>query len=234
MRFLRPGILATSLALALSVAPNARAVDCGAAASTCIDSELLWFSPGASTFFSVASGQTLSAKHLGFGLGTSLQSRPIVLRRSAAGPAGAASVPVIDTQVNTSLMFSYGLTDRLQVDVVAPVTFYQSGTGVSTLNGAAVDVPSNGVRDMRIGAGYALLSLPRSGLLRGLGLVGRFDLSLPTGERDSFGGGRTVVAVPTVALENRFGPIVLGANLGARLRGNTSFLDRNVLFGTRK
>ena len=228
MRFLRTAVLASSLALALSFAPDARAVDCGAAASTCIDSDVLWFAPGASTFFSVASGMTLSAKHLGFGLGTSMQSRPIVLRKSANGPAGAATVPAIDTQVNTSLLFSYGFNDKLQFDVVAPVTFYQSGTGVSTLNGTSVDVPSNGVRDMRIGAGYALLSMPRAGLLRGLGLVGRFDLSIPTGERDSFGGDRTVVAIPTVALEDRIGPLVIGANLGARLRGTTTFLDRKV------
>jgi len=224
MRFLRTAALAATLL----VTTHAGAVDCGAAASTCIDSDVLWFSPGASTFFSVTSGMTLGARHLGFGLGTSLQSRPIVLRKSAAGPAGAQTVPAIDTQINTSLMFSYGVTDKLQVDIAAPVTFYQSGTGVSSLNGSATDVPSNGVRDMRIGAGYALASLPRFGVVRGVGLVGRFDLSIPTGERDSFGGDRGLVAIPTIALENRIGPIVFGANVGARLRSTTTFLDRNV------
>lgn len=228
MRFLRPVVLASTLLVAMSAAADAAAVDCGAAASTCVDSDALWFQPGATTFFSLASGMVITPKHLGFGLGTSLQSRPIVLRRSAAGPAGEATVPAIDTQINTSLLFSYGLTDKLQVDLVAPVTFYQSGSGVSTLNGPAVDVPSNGVRDMRIGAAYELLSMSRGGLLRGLGLVGRFDLSIPTGERDSFGGDRTVVAIPTVAAEYRIGPIAIGANLGARLRGTTTFLDRNV------
>jgi len=228
MRFLRTAVLGSTLLVALAAAPHAHAVDCGAAASTCIDSDVLWFSPGASTFFSIASGVTLAPRHIGFGLGTSLQSRPIVLRKSAFGPAGPATVPAIDTQLNTSLMFSYGVTEKLQVDLVAPVTFYQSGSGVSTLNGTAIDIPSNGVRDMRIGAGYALASLPRAGLLRGVGLVGRFDLGIPSGERDSFGGDRGVVAIPTIALENRIGPIIFGANLGARLRNTTTFLDRRV------
>jgi len=228
MRFLRPAVFASALVVALSAAPHAGAVDCGAAASTCIDSDVLWFQPGATTFFSLASGMVLSPKHLGFGLATGLQSRPIVLRRSVSGPAGSATVPAIDTQINTSLLFSYGLTDKLQVDVVAPVTFYQSGTGVSTLNGTSADVPSNGVRDVRIGAGYALASFARAGALRGLGLVGRFDLGIPSGEDDSFGGDRTVVAIPTVAGEYRIGPMVFGANVGARLRGTTTFLNKKV------
>jgi OmpA-OmpF porin, OOP family len=231
MRFLPP-VLVVAAILATT---DAGAVECGANPSSCIDSDLLWFTPGATTFFSVASGSTIGPRRFGFGLGNSLQSKPIVLRRSASGPAGEVATPAVGTQLNTSFLFSYGVTNKLEVDLAAPVTFYQTGTGLSSvsgsstnLNGGAVDAPANSVRDMRIGAAYALASLPRAGMVRGVGLVGRFDLSIPTGERESFGGDAGVVAIPSLVLENRIGPIVLAGQFGARLRKSTSFFDRTV------
>lgn len=238
MRFLRPAFLSATLLTGLTVglaAPDARAVECGANPSSCIDSDVLWYTPGATTFFSVASGMTLGARRFGFGLGNSLQEKPIVLRRSASGPAGEIATPAVGTQLNTTFLFAYGITSKLQLDVAAPVTFYQTGTGLTSVSGSAsnlsggpVDSPSNGVRDLRIGAGYALASLPRSGKVRGVGLVARFDFSIPTGERETFGGDSGAVWVPGLVLENRIGPIVFGAQAGARVRKTVSFFDRKV------
>ncbi|MBI2394956.1 MAG: thrombospondin type 3 repeat-containing protein [Deltaproteobacteria bacterium] len=228
MRIPRPALLASAVITALTTT-SAHASECGEApASTCIDSDALWFTPGPTTFFSLASGMTLAPRRFGFGLATGVQNDPLVLRKSASGPAGAVTEPAIGVQVNTSMLFSYGVTDRVQVDVAAPVTFFQNGSGISTKDGSATRVPANGVRDLRIGAAYALLGLPRTGALRGLGVVARFDLSIPTGERDSFGGDRGLVAIPTIALEDRLGPMVFGANFGARLRKTTAFFDKNV------
>lgn len=227
MRPLRPAFLAAALLLLLSPS-SARAVECETAASTCIDSDALWFFPGGTTFFSLASPTTITPRRFAFGMATSMQDKPIVLRKSAAGPAGAVDEPAIGLQINTSLLFSYGVTDRLQVDLVAPATFYQDGSGVSTKDGQATSVPANGVRDVRIGAGYEFAALPRKGAIRGVGAAFRFDLSIPSGEQDSFGGDRGFVGIPTIAVEERFGPMIFGANLGARFRKTTTFLDKKV------
>ncbi len=225
---LRPLLLAAVATTTLALSADAGAVECGQNPSTCIDSDALWFTPGATTFFSVASGQTLGARRFGFGLANSLQDKPIVLRRGAGGPAGEVATPAVGTQLNTSFLFSYAFTNKLQADIAAPVTFYQTGTGLSTVSGAGTDSPSNAVRDMRIGAAYALASLPRAGKVRGVGLVARFDLSIPTGERESFGGDRGVVGMPGLAIEDRIGPIIFGAHVGARLRKTTNFFDKKV------
>src|SRR5687768_11360135 len=108
---LRPALSAAAvLASVLAFSADAGAVECGGNPSSCIDSEALWFSPGATTFFSVTSGTTLAARRFGFGLANSLQDKPIVLRRGAGGPAGEVATPAVGTQLNTSFLFSYGLT----------------------------------------------------------------------------------------------------------------------------
>jgi len=227
MRPHRPAFLAAALLVLVTTSP-AGAVECETNASTCFDSDALWFWPGATTFFSLASPTTITPRRFAFGMGTSIQDKPIVLRKSASGPAGAVDEPAIGLQLNTSLLFSYGVTDRLQVDLIAPVTFYQDGSGVSTKDGQSTRVPANGVRDLRIGAAYSFLPLPRKGEVRGVGIAARFDLSIPSGEKDSFGGDRGMVALPTIAIEDRIGPLVFGANFGARFRKTTTFLDKKV------
>jgi outer membrane protein OmpA-like peptidoglycan-associated protein len=225
-------VAATSLALATAVAlaaAPAGAADCKAAASTCIDSEAFWPFAGPSTFFSLASAQTTGARGFGFGLSNSLQRDSIVFRTADASPTGGTKIPAIGWQLTTSFLFSYGVTDRLELAAVAPVSFYQDGTSVSRLTSdTAVDVQTSAVRDLRIGAAYAILPVPRVANAKGIALLGRFDLSIPSGDRDSFGGGRTAVAIPTIALEERVGPMVFSANLGARLRGTTTLLGAKV------
>jgi OOP family OmpA-OmpF porin len=230
MRLTRPLLLGLPVAvLALSAARPALAADCDAKNATCIDSDALWPIAGASTFFSIGSVATVAPRHFGFGLATSLQHNPIVFRTSAEGPAGSVSIPAIGNQLNTSFLFSYGVTERLEVDVVTPVTFYQDGTGASRLAGATgVDVPTSAVRDLRLGAAYALLPISRIGTFKGVGAAVRFDLSIPSGDKDNFAGDRGFVAVPSFLVEEHIGPLVFGAQLGARLRKESTLLGRTV------
>ncbi|MGZ3475399.1 MAG: thrombospondin type 3 repeat-containing protein [Polyangiales bacterium] len=238
MALLRPAFAGLALSLFLAtttLAPGVRA-DCDSIASTCIDSDLLWPTAGTTTFFSVGSARTLDGGRFGFGIATDLQRKPLVLRKNAAGPAGDVGVPGIGTQVVSTFLFSYGVTDRFEVDVATPLTLFQNGTGVSSVTGGSssdlsrgvTDVPNNAVRDVRIGAAYAIAPLPRDYGGHGVGLSARFDLSLPTGDDEAFAGDRGVVAVPALLLENRIGPVVMGAHAGARIRSKTQFFDRTV------
>lgn len=210
------------------VSERARAADCSAAASTCIDSEAFWPTAGPSTFFSVSSAKTTGVGRWGFGVATSAQKNPIVLRTNDAGPAGSVDIPAIGTQVTSSFLFSYGITDRLEASVVAPVTFYQNGTGVSRITGPSTEVASTAVRDVRFGIAYALVPLPRVARVRGVGVLARFDLSVPSGDKDIFAGDRSFVGVPSLSLEERFGRWIFGADLGARLRAATTLNDATV------
>ena len=229
MRFPRPAALAAVVFLAsICARPSEARAECDSAVPTCIDSDALWPTAGPTTFFSLAAAQTLAGKHFGFGLASAVQRDQIVLRTSAEGPAGSVSIPAIGTQLNTSFLFSYGVTDRLQVDVAAPVTFYQNGSGDSRAVGPPSEVPSSAVRDVRVGMAYALSALPRVRLPHGVGLVARFDLSIPSGDKDHFAGDRGFVGAPTIALEDRLGPVIFGANFGARLRARTELLGTGV------
>ena len=228
-RFAMRRLLAPSLALAaVLLAGRAGATDCDAAASTCIDSDAFWPSAGPSTFFAVPSARTTPAGRFGFGLSTSIQRDPVVLQTSDASPAGSVDVPAIGTQVTSSFLFSYGVTDRLEASLVAPVTFYQNGTGVSRITGPTNEVSSTAIRDVRLGIAYALLPLPRVARAQGVGVVARFDLSVPSGDKDDFGGDRGIVGVPGIALEDRLGPWIFGAAFGARLREKTTLVGAAV------
>jgi outer membrane protein OmpA-like peptidoglycan-associated protein len=231
----RPGALRVAaltlavVATALPTAATARAGDCKASASTCIDSEALWPYAGPTTWFSIAPARTVGRNAFGFGLASSFQHDPIVFRTSSASPTGGTKVPAIGNQLTTSFLFSYGVTDRLEIDAVAPVTFFQDGTGVTRLTGTqAVDIPTSGVRDVRIGAAYALVPVPRIATPQGIGVTARLDLSVPSGDQDYFGGGRTVVVIPALALEEAIGPLSFGATFGARLRGKSELLGVKV------
>jgi len=228
MRLHRTLLLVLPAAVILS-SPTANAADCDAKNSTCIDSDALWPMAGASTFFSVGSVETVAPKHFGFGLASSFQHNPIVFRTNDDGPAGSVAIPAIGNQLNTSFLFSYGVMERLELDVVTPVTFYQDGTGVSRLVGATgVDVPTSAVRDIRIGAAYALVPVPRTGLAKGAFVGARLDFSIPSGDRENFGGDRGAVVIPSLLVEERIGRLTFGAQLGARVRKETTLLGKTV------
>ena len=229
MRSLWPILAVTAFVAAPLAARDAHAADCSSSVATCIDSEALWPTAGPTTFFSLPSARTTPKSRFGFGLASSLQHNPIVVRTSDAGPSGSVDVPVIGTQLTTSFLFSYGITERIEASFAAPVTFFQDGTGVSRVTqGPSTAVPSSAVRDVRIGLAYALLPVPRVSRPRGVFVVARLDVSIPSGDRDVFAGDRGFVGAPTLALEEHFGHFTFGASLGARLRKTTSLLGSNV------
>ncbi|MFI5301777.1 MAG: thrombospondin, partial [Polyangiales bacterium] len=141
------------VASALAAPRPTHAANCDAYASACVDSDALWATGGHSTFFAIPSAITVAPGSFAFGLASSVQHDPIVFRTSNQGPAGSTSIAAISTQVVSTFLFSYGVTDRLQLDVALPLTLFQNGIGTSRIAGTTeVDVPSNGARDVRLGA----------------------------------------------------------------------------------
>jgi OOP family OmpA-OmpF porin len=235
---MRPRIAASAFACALAwiaCALPARAsgtTECSGARSPCINDDTLWPHAGPAHFVAVGSTETVAAGQLGFGLANSYLSRPIVLQVPSPGGAGS-SEDVINDQVNGTFLWSYGATNRLELDLALPLTFGQGGTGLAPITGGE-GLHDTAERDLRFGFTYALVAHARTatGALLGArpswGLAARFEMSAPTGDHDQFAGERSGVYIPSLAGDVRAGAWRIGAEVGARLRPITELLGARV------
>lgn len=238
---MRPRIAAFAFVSALAWTAGATAArasgtaECATKVSPCINDDVFWPHAGPAHFVAVGSTETVASGKLGFGLVTDYLSRPILL--GLPPPGSGTSDPVINDQVNGTFLWSYGATDRLELDVALPITFGQGGTGLAPGTGGD-GLHDTAERDMRFGFAYALVpharvdqSLPGAPLLarpHGWGLVARFEMSAPTGDHDEFAGERSGVYIPSLAGDLRTGPWRLGIEVGARIRPITELLGARV------
>ncbi len=236
-------MLATAAALAATATSGlARATDCGNyLLSTCIDSDHLWPHAGASHFISIGSTDTVEDGQVGFGLVLSYQSRPITLTTATPGPGGATA-NVVDNQATTTFLWSYGMTERLELDLALPITFGQNGSGANPITGAmtASSLGSTAMRDIRFGLALALLKrdevdpyppervAAKGAEANGLGLAARFDVSAPTGDTGQFATNGTAIFMPGLSADYRLGRLLTGAEVGLRLRPTQEFEGARV------
>jgi hypothetical protein len=203
-----------------------------------MNDDTLWPHAGSSRFVAVGSTETVSTGQIGFGLLTSYVSRPVVLRIPSPGPAaGGAMQYAVDDQVNGTFLWSYGVTGRLELDLALPLTFGQGGTGLAPVTGGP-GLKDTAVRDMRFGVALVFVEHARPRISaadgsvqaspRSWGLVGRLEMSAPTGDTSEFAGERSGVFVPSVAADYRLGRFFAGAEVGARLRSTTELLGAHI------
>jgi hypothetical protein len=223
-----------------SFCERAGATTCGAPLlSTCIDSDNLWPHAGSAHFVSVGGTDTLEAGQVGFGMAATYLSRPITITSASPGPGGSLDY-VIDNQVTTTFLWSYGMTNRLELDLILPVTLGQDGTGASPITGAAPGnaLSNTATRDLRFGFAYTLVKrdpvdpyAPSSTLREragGLGVAARFEVSAPTGDSGEFATNGTAVWLPGVSADYRLGRFVAGAEVGLRLRPTQEFAGGRI------
>lgn len=225
------GVAVALGAAALLMPTRALAQSCtDARLSSCINSDTWWPSGGPTRFFGVASAETVAAHQVGFSLMASYQSRPVVLRVASPGPGGTDQ-NAVDNQLTGNFLFAYGVSERLQLDLALPVTFWQDGTGTSPLT-AGAPLRDTALRDMRFGLAYAIVPrakvAPSDPASQGFALVGRFTTSAPIGDDGEFAGERSAVYVPQVAADYRVSRLFFGADVGARLRPTTEFAGARV------
>jgi OOP family OmpA-OmpF porin len=215
-------------AVAATLARTARADNCPSQlVSGCINDDNLWPHAGASHFLTLGGTETTARGEVGFGLYTTYLSRPIVLGSNGGGVQGVTDYAV-DNQINGNFMFAYGVSDRLELDAILPVTFSQTGTGTSTVTGASTGLQTTGMRDLRFGFAYALVprrrvdseahehgDLPRPSVWS---LTGRVEISAPTGDSSGFGSDGNAVWSPSLTADYRRGPWFAGSEIGLRLR----------------
>src|SRR5207248_1264971 len=134
--------------------------------------------------------------------------------------------------VDSNFMWAYGVTSRLELGLVLPLTLGQSGSGVTGLT-AGGDLRDTAVRDLRFGGAYAIVPRdrvdPSLAELTGktpneVGVVARFEVSAPTGDQQQFAGEKGGAFVPSIAADYRHGRLFAGAELGARVRPTSEFV----------
>lgn len=216
--------LLCSCAMALG-STRASATDCSGVVSPCVDDDVLWPHAGYARFEAVGSVDTIAPRQLGFGLVTSYVSRPVVLQLASAG--GTETRYAVSDQVDGTFLWSYGVGPRMQLDLALPLTFAQSGVGLSPILGGA-ELSTTATRDIRFGFTYALVPGREPARANGAGLATRLEISAPTGDRSDFAGERSGVIAPSVAGELRIGHIFAGAEFGARFRPPTELLGARV------
>jgi OmpA-OmpF porin, OOP family len=212
------------LCAAAFVPARASATDCSGIASPCIDDDVFWPHAGYARFQAVGSVDTIAAGQVGFGLVTTYLSRPIVLK--LASPGGTSVSYAVSNQANGTFLWSYGVAERMELDLALPLTFAQSGVGLAPVGGTGLS--STATRDIRFGFTYALIPGRESTRTNGGGLAARFEVSAPTGDRSDFAAEPSGVFAPSLAGEFRIGQLFAGAELGARLRPVTELLGARV------
>jgi OmpA-OmpF porin, OOP family len=223
-------VAAALFASSSSWAPPARADACGPPLlSTCINDDNFWPHAGPSQFLAVGGTDTVARGQVAFGLVTSYLSRPISFHVAAPGPPGSTAYAIND-QVNGTFLWGFGVTNRLEVDAMFPISFVQTGAGTSAITGAnpQTSLQETGIRDLRFGLAYAIvpraridpLATPDGASAAGhlFAVTARFEMSAPTGDEYQFGSDGTAVWIPSVAADLRHKGLFAGLEVGARLR----------------
>jgi OmpA-OmpF porin, OOP family len=220
--------LVCSVLLAPSAAHAAEdACDPRSKLSGCVNADNLWPHAGAGPFLSLGSPVLAPPGKASFGLVVSYLSRPIGLRVASPDPDGNI-VYAIDNAVNATFVWSFGVTERLELTAAAPITVYQNGAGLGFATGSADELRRSTMRDVRFGFTFAMLPRPRTGSADGLSLLGRFELALPAGDAAALASGRTVTWVPTLTGTFRRGRFELGLEAGARVRGESQLANAHI------
>ncbi len=121
---------------------------------------------------------------------------------------------VIQDQLTADLYGSIALWDRLSIGLSIPLFLLNAGEGNGFIT-LDPEVASFALGDIRLSPKVAILQRERDA--KGFGLAASLDLSLPTGDADSFVSDGFTIA-PTVAADYVVGDFLVAANIGYRVR----------------
>ncbi len=212
--------MAAALVVA-STAEPARADDCYGKLSTCIDADNLWLRPGSSDHLAVGSGWTTPAGEASFGFVGSYSSRPITLVAPSVDPDGR-KIRALDNLFDGSFLLAVGVTDRFELTLAAPMTFFQDGAGVAVFTGSGATLARSTLRDPRFGFTYAILPRSRKGKGDGLSVLGRLEFGAPLGDGTAFARSPTATLIPAVTGQLVLGRFEASLEAGARIRGEST------------
>jgi hypothetical protein len=228
-RALRLGVITLGLGVCAFVRAAAAAEPdpCARSASIspCFDAEALWLPVGPATFVAFGSPRTLASGELTLRLGAGIARRPVVLTAPSPHPEGR-EVPVVETTSTFTLGGRVGLGHGLDAGLVLPWVPYQSGTGAEGVTAQRADgLARPALRDPRVGIAATLLGrTPDAPFTLGT----KLELALPLGDASALAGNAGPTLAPALAAELAVNRLILGAELGARMRRAVQFADVNI------
>lgn len=167
-------------------------------------------------------------RQLGVGIMTTYLSGPLTLVVPTASPT-PNKVTAVGHLFDATVLAWMGVTPGFEIGVAVPFTAYRDGLGISPLTSEhSASLPAFGLRDIRLGATYALVDTGRPDDGARFRLAGRLELSLPTGHREAFATNGGLVAVPTLTSSVELGRIFFQGGVGARLRGTEDLVGMRV------
>lgn len=138
-------------------------------------------------------------------------------------------LPSVGSRVTTSLGGSVFAWNRLALDAVLPISWYQDGGGAALVGGAPL--PTSSLGDLRVGlTGMVYRTRDIRGLdfEDGMAIGVRGGLHLPTATTAGFAGSTSPVGVLSSTLSLRKGRFLGSFMLGARIREASDYLDLRV------
>jgi outer membrane protein OmpA-like peptidoglycan-associated protein len=201
------------LALLLATGGTARA----AGATT--DGELFHPAPGWDRYLSQQGAGDPGHLLLGLGAWMSYADQPLI-----ASPSNAH---VIDTRLGLDITASLGVWHRMLFWADMPFVPHQTGT--LTPIGGSMNLPDNGVGDLRLGA-KGLLGTAHQGEADFGFALGGFA-SLPTGSQENFTGSQAYGQIGPM-VEVRVGDFSAAINVAAVLREDKSVWSSNLKVGS--
>ncbi len=174
-----------TLLFALTLALSAPGVASTASAQRVYDLERFTPAPDSDGFLGITGTRTPGPWNVNFGLFTTYQSNPFVLRRTSDG----TTTPVISDRVTSDLFVEVGILGRFALVLDASVIAFQQANGPFYDGGAALPVVA--IRDPRVLARARLLgedSTVDRARHEGEGLAIQFGGTIPLGMTDSFAG----------------------------------------------
>jgi hypothetical protein len=211
-----PALLVAAAVLSSAEAAAQEEEDCSPRdhLSTCIASDNLWPHLG-SRWASLGTTATAPTASAGVGLVTSYLYRPIGLRIASPDPEGT-TVYAVEHVLAATFLVSFGVGDRVELDLAAPVVLFQDGSSKSDVVGTTEALPRSAVGDVRFGATVSFLRRePRDD---GVGLTGRFEMAAPSGLVGAFSGYPGPTWAPGATFDVRAAGFTFGLDAGARLR----------------
>jgi outer membrane protein OmpA-like peptidoglycan-associated protein len=171
---------------------------------------------GPYSIFKLETADTLDHLQPTGGLMLNYASEPLVLE-----PDEGPSNSVIDQQLAMHVYAGIGLIDRIQLDLELPVYFVNDGVfGEQTIEGSRLG-------DLSFRPKVNILSSEDDPV----GLGAQLDLTLPTGDAESFVGYPGVQFTPSVIADVQFANIIVATNIGVKIRQNQDI--RNLALGER-
>lgn len=168
-----------------------------------------------------ATGDTLPKYRFRATLGAHYENNPLVYYRDSVKVGS-----VVAHRLQLHLGLGFGITSWLQVTGELPLVIVQSGDDVSALSGTLAP-DAVGLGSPRLAARVGLLSQREGGLKSEapLDLAFQVALALPFGAGNALNIESGWTVVPQLSAGREWGPVRVGGELTAVLRGSTSLLS---------